>query len=48
MDEVPCELLSPLGGTLRAEYGFELDASHLALSGTCRECLTQSASKESE
>ncbi len=48
VDEVPCELLSPLGGTLRDEYGFELDASHLALSGTCRECLTTSASKESE
>ncbi|WP_306743875.1 Fur family transcriptional regulator [Saccharothrix longispora] len=39
VDEIPCELMSPLGGTLEAEYGFELDASHLALSGTCRECL---------
>jgi Fur family transcriptional regulator, ferric uptake regulator len=46
VDEVPCGLLSPLGGTLRDRYGFELDASHLALSGTCRECL--SALKESE
>ncbi|WP_033436527.1 Fur family transcriptional regulator [Saccharothrix sp. NRRL B-16314] len=48
MDEVPCELLTPLGGTLRAEFGFELDASHLALSGTCRECVSQSVPKESE
>ncbi|MDR6597094.1 Fur family ferric uptake transcriptional regulator [Saccharothrix longispora] len=39
VEEIPCELMSPLGGTLEAEYGFELDASHLALSGTCRECL---------
>lgn len=48
MDEVPCELLAPLGGTLRGEFGFELDASHLALSGTCRECVSQSVPKESE
>lgn len=45
MDEVPCELLSPLGGTLRAEYGFELDASHLALSGTCGDCLAEQSSR---
>lgn len=48
VDEVPCELLAPLAGTLRDVHGFELDASHLALSGTCRECLTTSAPKESE
>ncbi|WP_367134372.1 Fur family transcriptional regulator [Saccharothrix sp. HUAS TT1] len=48
VDEVPCDLLAPLGGTLRERHGFELDASHLALSGTCRECLSQSAPKESE
>ncbi|KAA2260174.1 transcriptional repressor [Solihabitans fulvus] len=41
IDEVPCEVLGDLGGTLRAEFGFQLDASHLALSGTCRDCLTQ-------
>ncbi|MEU5691348.1 Fur family transcriptional regulator [Actinosynnema sp. NPDC020468] len=43
VDEVPCALLGPLGGTLDAEYGFELDASHLALSGTCRDCLKESS-----
>jgi Fur family ferric uptake transcriptional regulator len=48
VEEVPCELLAPLGGTLAAEYGFELDASHLALSGTCRNCLAKSADEESE
>ncbi|GAA1344949.1 Fur family transcriptional regulator [Saccharothrix algeriensis] len=41
VDEVPCETLSPLAGTLRAEHGFELDASHLALSGRCRDCLKE-------
>jgi Fur family transcriptional regulator, ferric uptake regulator len=41
MDEVPCETLSPLAGTLRDRYGFELDASHLALSGTCHVCLAE-------
>nr|WP_307869012.1 Fur family transcriptional regulator [Umezawaea beigongshangensis] len=39
--EMPCELMSDLTGTLRARYGFALDASHLALSGACRDCLTQ-------
>lgn len=39
MDEIPCELLEGLAGTLGEAYGFELDASHLALSGTCRDCL---------
>ncbi|MEU4806687.1 transcriptional repressor [Actinosynnema sp. NPDC023587] len=41
--EVPCDLLSPLGGTLRGEFGFELDAGHLALSGTCRDCLKENS-----
>jgi Fur family ferric uptake transcriptional regulator len=36
--EVPRETMDELAGTLRAAHGFELDASHLALSGTCREC----------
>ncbi|WP_253772027.1 Fur family transcriptional regulator [Goodfellowiella coeruleoviolacea] len=38
VDEVPCELLDGLAGTLRTRRGFQLDASHLALSGTCRAC----------
>jgi Fur family ferric uptake transcriptional regulator len=36
--EAPCEVMDELRGTLRARYGFELDASHLALSGTCHNC----------
>lgn len=39
VQEVPCGLLDDLAGTLRGEYGFKLDASHVALSGTCRKCL---------
>jgi Fur family ferric uptake transcriptional regulator len=41
IQEIPCELLDPLVGTLRERDGFELDASHLALSGTCRDCMKQ-------
>jgi Fur family ferric uptake transcriptional regulator len=36
--EAPCELLNELAGTLHGEQGFTLDASHVALSGTCRRC----------
>lgn len=36
--EAPCEVMDELRGTLRTRFGFELDASHLALSGTCRNC----------
>lgn len=38
VDEVPCELMADLQGTLRERNGFELDASHLALSGLCHDC----------
>jgi Fur family ferric uptake transcriptional regulator len=38
VEEVPLRIMDELAGTLRATYGFELDASHLALSGRCREC----------
>ena len=38
VEEVPLEVMDEVCGTLRATYGFELDASHLALSGRCREC----------
>lgn len=41
MDEIPCGLLDGIAGTLSDQYGFELDASHLALSGTCKDCLNQ-------
>ena len=38
VDEADLEVMAPLCGTLRAAHGFQLDASHLALSGTCRAC----------
>jgi Fur family transcriptional regulator, ferric uptake regulator len=38
VDEAPRELMDELTGTLRTARGFVLDASHLALSGTCGEC----------
>lgn len=38
IDEVPCELLDGLTETLRVQHGFALDATHLALSGTCENC----------
>ncbi len=40
VEEAPREIMNELAGTLRAEYGFAVDASHLALSGTCRRCPT--------
>jgi Fur family ferric uptake transcriptional regulator len=39
VDEAPCELLDDLAGALDRGRGFRLDASHLALSGTCRDCV---------
>ncbi len=38
IDEVPCELLDGLAAELDEHRGFALDATHLALSGTCRQC----------
>ncbi|WP_114451539.1 Fur family transcriptional regulator [Halopolyspora algeriensis] len=38
IDEVPCEMLDGLARSLDEQRGFALDASHLALSGTCRDC----------
>jgi Fur family transcriptional regulator, ferric uptake regulator len=38
VDELPCEVMTGLQGTLRERTGFALDASHLALSGLCRDC----------
>lgn len=37
-DEVPCEWLDGLARMLYEQRGFSLDATHLALSGTCRNC----------
>jgi len=38
ISEVPAELLDGLAEQLRTARGFELDATHVALSGTCRDC----------
>lgn len=38
IDEVAIELLDDLAKLLMSERGFELDPTHLALSGTCRDC----------
>ena len=38
VDEVPCEMFDDLAEMLSRERGFALDASHLALSGTCWNC----------
>ncbi|MBE9374781.1 transcriptional repressor [Saccharopolyspora sp. HNM0983] len=38
VDEVDPAVLGDLGRRLLAERGFELDATHLALSGLCRAC----------
>jgi Fur family ferric uptake transcriptional regulator len=38
IDEVSTELLDDLSRQLLAQFGFALDATHLALSGLCRNC----------
>ena len=39
--EVPTEVMAPLTERLAADNGFELDVSHVALSGHCRDCRDQ-------
>ena len=36
--EAPSDLMAAVAGTVADHYGFALDATHLALSGTCRNC----------
>ena len=38
LTEVPTELMAELSTTLHTRFAFDLDASHLALSGTCADC----------
>ncbi|MBD2760454.1 transcriptional repressor [Yimella sp. cx-573] len=38
MVDIPLEWVSPLGDRVRDELGFELDAGHAALLGTCQDC----------
>lgn len=46
VSEVPCSLLDGVSARLDADQGFQLDASHLALSGTCRDCVAEEAQEE--
>jgi Fur family transcriptional regulator, ferric uptake regulator len=39
--EVATELMAELAGRLRAEPGFHLDVTHVALSGQCARCIEQ-------
>lgn len=39
--EVPTATLDGLGAELRAQHGFALDPTHLALSGVCGRCRTR-------
>ena len=36
--EIPTRLMSELTDRLRVDVGFELDVTHVALSGDCRDC----------
>lgn len=45
IDEVPCEMLDDLAELLSERRGFALDATHLALSGTCRACRESATSQ---
>jgi Fur family ferric uptake transcriptional regulator len=38
VEEVPAQVLDTLGQRLLADHGFQLDATHVALSGSCAEC----------
>jgi Fur family ferric uptake transcriptional regulator len=38
VDEIDADALDDLAGRLRADTGFRLDATHVALSGLCRGC----------
>lgn len=42
--EMPTDSLEPMVRSVRQECSFVLDVSHLALSGTCRNCLAKAGS----
>ncbi|WP_424183413.1 Fur family transcriptional regulator [Actinokineospora sp. G85] len=48
VDETDIEVMSELCGTLRAAHGFALDATHLALSGTCEPCTRAKAAENNQ
>jgi Fur family ferric uptake transcriptional regulator len=41
--EISTDMMKQLAGRLRAESGFELDVTHVALSGACRDCRAEAA-----
>jgi Fur family transcriptional regulator, ferric uptake regulator len=41
VEEAPTALLEQLADRVRGEYGFLLDATHVALSGACADCARQ-------
>jgi Fur family transcriptional regulator, ferric uptake regulator len=41
--EIPTDMMEQLAGRLSTESGFELDITHVALSGACRDCRTEAA-----
>lgn len=41
--DIPADWLDPLAGRMREELGFELDAQHAALLGTCADCRAAAA-----
>ncbi|MFP5020861.1 Fur family transcriptional regulator [Pseudonocardia phyllosphaerae] len=41
VDEAPTELMAEVERRTRSEYGFRLDATHVALSGTCTDCVAE-------
>jgi Fur family transcriptional regulator, ferric uptake regulator len=42
--EVPTDLLDDLAVRLRTDHGFRLDATHVALSGACADCVDRPVS----
>lgn len=46
VDEIDVTELDGLAATLLASNGFRLDAPHVALSGTCRDCVAEEAAQD--
>jgi len=47
VEEAPVEMMSALAERAAEQHGFRLDATHVALSGTCAECLRTEEAEES-
>lgn len=46
--EVPTQVLDDLAVRLRGDHGFRLDATHVALSGTCADCARRPVTPDEE